>query len=661
MGKFLLIVFCLLLPISTMALDYTFPGTTWETKTAAEVGMDAGAVNTAATQLGGSGAIMRYGYVIKTWGNGLGAKTDWASSGKPVFSFLVWKAIKDGKVPSFETLVKDIYTTETFNEKDSKITLYHLAHMTSGWSRGEQPGDAYSYNDYAINLYGKTVFHHIFKTSGSTPTAIFQSELSMLNFEHNPTLDASKVGRFTNVSVGDIGRMAHLFLNNGNWNGTQLIGKGDMAHMLSQVVPASMPLSTLDGTPSFDSGTLGGGDAQNAANQGGLGPGSYSYNFWINKGKRLWSSLDTNVFQGNGHFGRENYTVFPKEQLIVIHYGNTFTNSQMNTRYSSLVNGITSNPVEPLNPITADTSTDTSTTTPPDTTSGTDPVYLNIIVSNDVAAGYGPWFSSMENGDNDVTHRPTLTINYTNNGTQGTKTYSRPIGGDNPLMYFIADDQSEGNFYDKPDGSKYQSHKYGDAMLIKNGMNRIGFFKCNISDLPPNSTITGASLKMWVDTHEGKSDAIVINISRCLVDWKKTSITKSISNYRGTGITDIPIEITSQQKGSFWTWNWNANLVSYIQEMADEIVSIQSQKEKNIPTIDVHSNPFSSGLSISLPDFQGMGKLTIFDAQGTKLLEERVNSSEVFNWNATNRPAGVYFAELRFEGKQIQNKLMLIK
>ncbi|MBF0429988.1 MAG: hypothetical protein HQK83_01815 [Fibrobacteria bacterium] len=345
-----LVLTIMLLPVSMLALEYTFPGTTWETATPEEVGLDAGAVNTAASQLGGHGAIIRYGYVVKVWGSsGLAASTDWASSCKPIFSLMIWKAIHDGKVESFQTLVKDIMTDQTFNEKDSKIQLYHLAHMTSGWGRAEDPGDAFSYNDWAINLYGKAVYHYIFKESGTTPSEIMQSELSMLQFEHDPGLHETKVGRWADVSVGDAGRMAHLFLNDGNWNGTQVINKGEIYNMLGQVVPADLPITKAEGDMSFNSGTLGGRSTYQ--NDGNMGPGSYSFNFWLNANKKLWPDLDTNVFQGNGHFGRENYTIFPNEQLIVIHYGNTFSNSQMNSRYKPLLEGVTSNPIEPINEI----------------------------------------------------------------------------------------------------------------------------------------------------------------------------------------------------------------------------------------------------------------------------------------------------------------------
>ncbi|MBF0433406.1 MAG: hypothetical protein HQK83_19165, partial [Fibrobacteria bacterium] len=231
-------------------------------------------------------------------------------------------------------------TDQTFNEKDSKITLYHLAHMISGWSRAEQPGEAFSYNDEAINLYGKAVYNYIYQSND--PSAVLKTEFSALQFEHNPSLDAGRTGRLISVSIGDIGRLAHLFLNKGNWNGTVLLDSNHIYELMGQTVPLTMPITSGNGTPSFNAGTLGGSDYQN---EGDNGPGSYSYNFWLNKGKKLWSDLDPYVYQGNGHWGGENYTIFPNQELIVIHYGKTATHSQMNDAYSTLVRGITSDPI----------------------------------------------------------------------------------------------------------------------------------------------------------------------------------------------------------------------------------------------------------------------------------------------------------------------------
>jgi len=40
--------------------------------------------------------------------------------------------------------------------------------VISGYARPEPPGAAWSYNDYAIQLYQKTLFEHIFRENAAT-------------------------------------------------------------------------------------------------------------------------------------------------------------------------------------------------------------------------------------------------------------------------------------------------------------------------------------------------------------------------------------------------------------------------------------------------------------------------------------------------------------
>ena len=51
--------------------------------------------------------------------------------------------------------------------KDAPMTFAHLANMTSGYARGEAPGAAWAYNDYAIKLYAVTLFDRVLGTSAN--------------------------------------------------------------------------------------------------------------------------------------------------------------------------------------------------------------------------------------------------------------------------------------------------------------------------------------------------------------------------------------------------------------------------------------------------------------------------------------------------------------
>ncbi len=91
---------------------------------------------------------------------GPGPRSDWMSSSKPLLSTLLFFAIQEGKVPSVNAKVKS-YGWD-LRAKDEAMTFHHLANMISGYARPEEPGAAWAYNDYAINLYRLTLFDRSF-------------------------------------------------------------------------------------------------------------------------------------------------------------------------------------------------------------------------------------------------------------------------------------------------------------------------------------------------------------------------------------------------------------------------------------------------------------------------------------------------------------------
>jgi CubicO group peptidase (beta-lactamase class C family) len=78
-----------------------------------------------------------------------------------VLSTLLLFAIAEGKVKSPDTPIRDFGWE--LKGKDEGITFRHLADMTSGFRRPEPPGAAYAYNDFAIQLYQKTLFDKVFR------------------------------------------------------------------------------------------------------------------------------------------------------------------------------------------------------------------------------------------------------------------------------------------------------------------------------------------------------------------------------------------------------------------------------------------------------------------------------------------------------------------
>ncbi|MBA7588338.1 hypothetical protein ES708_30393 [subsurface metagenome] len=224
---------------------------------------------------------------------------------------------------------------------------------------------------------------------------------------------------------------------------------------------------------------------------------------------------------------------------------------------------------------------------------------ISIVAIDSSGMDPGPWLSSMETGDNDSSWRPELHVHYTDNSLDTTKVYKRKIGGNNPLAYFIATNQSSGNFYDINDGSSYSGYKYGDSWFIKKYRNRISFFQCDLTDIPSTAIINSVVFKGHVEPEEGRSSDGIIGIYKCTEEWTKTDISKSISDYQGDLITTLDVTSGTFVKGSdWWTWNWDSSLVAYVQETVSGIPSAindnrMSAQPAQFELLGNYPNPFN--------------------------------------------------------------------
>ena len=124
--------------------------------------MDDGRLDELAGHLGGHGCVIRHGHLCKSWGDSC-QKLDWMSSAKPVFSTLLFFAIQEERVSDVDALL--LQWGWALEGKDRRITFRHLANMISGYARKDPPGTAWAYNDFAIQLYQRTLFERIFRGS----------------------------------------------------------------------------------------------------------------------------------------------------------------------------------------------------------------------------------------------------------------------------------------------------------------------------------------------------------------------------------------------------------------------------------------------------------------------------------------------------------------
>ena len=151
----------------------TFPGTNWDTRTPAAVGLDKSKLDAIASYMGGRGCIARHGYLVYTWGD-VTTRGDVASAAKPWYATFLFKAVEEGRLASLDTPpVTYEPRLSTLNAslgyKDTNITFRHFANQTSCYGVQERPGTAFDYNDWQTALFWDTLF---LKVYGATYTNV---------------------------------------------------------------------------------------------------------------------------------------------------------------------------------------------------------------------------------------------------------------------------------------------------------------------------------------------------------------------------------------------------------------------------------------------------------------------------------------------------------
>ena len=290
-----------------------FPGKTWERRSPRELNLNEQALGELATMLGGRGCVVRDGYVAASWGD-QSQVTDWFSSAKPVFGLLLFFAIEEGLVKSVDQQVADFGWE--LSEKDRPMTFRHLGAMISGYARPEPPGQAWAYNDFAIQLYQKTLFDRVFKED---PKAAAENprRLGALGLEDG--LKFNKRRRIS-ASVRDFARLAWFWYNRGAWNDKQLLPRryfdDNMRPQVPKDLPVTMPAQT-DDYLKIDS--FGGGSDHFAK----CGSGIYGFNWWFNETGllhpevRTWPDAPADTVMSIG-FGGNNTAIIPSLGLMLV-------------------------------------------------------------------------------------------------------------------------------------------------------------------------------------------------------------------------------------------------------------------------------------------------------------------------------------------------------
>ena len=304
------------------------PGETWATKTPEEVGLDRAALDLFAEYVGGRGCVVRYGYMVYSWGDAA-ERGDVASAAKPWYAHFLLKAVEDGKIGSvddpavrFEPRLNEI--NPNLNHKDAKIAWRHFANQTSCYGVTEPPGTAYCYNDWQMALFWDTLFLNVYGATRENvdETVVHPLLTDALQCEDDPTFMAFGVkerpGR-VGVSPRDFARFGLLYLNGGNWRGRQLLRRDLAAMAVSEPLSNAIPQSAGEAAAMIDGQRSIG--SRNVPDNQTDHYGSYSWLWWTNgidrQGIRHWEDAPDDAYAASGHGGKRFMGVVPSLDLIV--------------------------------------------------------------------------------------------------------------------------------------------------------------------------------------------------------------------------------------------------------------------------------------------------------------------------------------------------------
>lgn len=322
---FLLAIFCAVAPTPVAAQRPTpvYPEASWEFKTPEEVGLDPEKLSR--LSLGRHGCIVRYGYMVKTWGDptflGPGG-----SETKPFFTHFLFKAVEEGRLPSIHDKVVDFeprlrFLNPDLAYKDREITWAQTAMQTSCYGTRDRPGTAYDYNDYNMALFGDTLYFQVYGAASwdEVTEKILRLKLTLpMQWEDNQAYDHH--GRLR-TSARDHCRFGLLYLRKGKWKDRQLLSAENAAKIVGSSLPGPFPRT--EGIPAqVIPGQRTMGDFGGKINQVDHG-GSYSFAWWTNgitrEGKRYFPDAPPDVFGCRGGSPEifHGMVVFPSLDLIV--------------------------------------------------------------------------------------------------------------------------------------------------------------------------------------------------------------------------------------------------------------------------------------------------------------------------------------------------------
>lgn len=273
---------------------------------------------------GPAGLIIKDGYIVAQWGDVDRVDMTFSVT-KSYLSTMAGLAYDRGLISSTQDKVVDYVWDGTFDgEHNASISWHHLLNQSSDWS-GElfgikdwadrppreggvddwkyrelrTPGTVMEYNDVRVNVLAysllqvwrkplpqvlkENIMDHIGASSTWRWYGYNDAWVNVDGIKMQSVTGGGHSGGGVFISAMDHARFGLLFLNEGNWNGKQLLSK-EWVQMVQQ--------------PS-------------EANE------SYGYMWWLNRGNRAWDGVDDQSIYYAAGFGG-NYIVVDKANNMVV-------------------------------------------------------------------------------------------------------------------------------------------------------------------------------------------------------------------------------------------------------------------------------------------------------------------------------------------------------
>lgn len=274
---------------------------------------------------GPAGMIVKDGYIVAQWGDVDRVDMTFSVT-KSYLSTMAGLALDQGLIANVKDKAANYVWDGTFEgDHNAKIDWHTLLNQSSDWSgelwggkdwadrpprRGgiddwryrelREPGTVMEYNDVRVNVLAYALLHvwrrplpqvlkeYIMDPIGASTTwRWFGYDNAWVNIDGTQMQSVTGGGHSGGglfISAADHARFGLLFLNNGNWNGKQLLSK----KWVDAVQVSSEAMS------------------------------SYGYMWWLNRGQRKWQGVEDETIYYAAGFGGNFIVVDKKNNMVTV-------------------------------------------------------------------------------------------------------------------------------------------------------------------------------------------------------------------------------------------------------------------------------------------------------------------------------------------------------